>query len=364
MKTNVWIIATLLVGGFISSCNQKVETNWYRGNTHAHSTLSDGDTVIGAAVRWYNDHGYHFLLMSDHNTTSYPENSDSLTLREDFILIPANEITGEVHFTAMNVTKPMTYREIIDKAKEEITDSLTHRRIVTIVSKAITDAGGIAFVNHPNFASGVQAEDMMDTENTITHIELFNGHPYVYNWGKEGHEAVETKWDKMLTGGKFVYAVASDDTHHYKEMQRMKANPGRGWVMVKADTLSREAITQAIANGEFYASTGVWFDLCEIDNKSLAVSVDMDKTKAEIANGFLFANEDSTGVEGLLIETIGKEGSVLSSSTVNQTNGISPIHKYRISSDDLYARIRATYCVKEGDVYKKYYAWTQPLMNK
>ncbi|GAB1359361.1 hypothetical protein MASR1M31_11440 [Porphyromonadaceae bacterium] len=134
--------------------------------------------------------------------------------------------------------------------------------------------------------------------------------------------------------------------------------------MVKADTLSREAITQAIANGEFYASTGVWLDLCEIDNKSLAVSVDMDKTKAEIANGFLFANEDSTGVEGLLIETIGKEGSVLSSSTVNQTNGISPIHKYRISSDDLYARIRATYCVKEGDVYKKYYAWTQPLMNK
>ncbi|GAB1359362.1 hypothetical protein MASR1M31_11450 [Porphyromonadaceae bacterium] len=38
----------------------------------------------------------------------------------------------------------------------------------------------------------------------------------MYNWGKEGHEAVETKWDRC-SWRKFVYAVASDDTHHYKE---------------------------------------------------------------------------------------------------------------------------------------------------
>ncbi|HUH11456.1 MAG TPA: hypothetical protein VMK65_00035, partial [Longimicrobiales bacterium] len=43
------------------------EGSWFRGNTHAHTTESDGDSAPEVVVRWYRDHGYHFLVLSDHN---------------------------------------------------------------------------------------------------------------------------------------------------------------------------------------------------------------------------------------------------------------------------------------------------------
>lgn len=40
---------------------------WYKGNTHAHTTESDGDSSPEAVTRWYRDQGYQFLVLSDHN---------------------------------------------------------------------------------------------------------------------------------------------------------------------------------------------------------------------------------------------------------------------------------------------------------
>ena len=43
---------------------------WFKGNTHTHSWWSDGDSPPEMVVGWYQQHGYNFLVLSDHNTLS------------------------------------------------------------------------------------------------------------------------------------------------------------------------------------------------------------------------------------------------------------------------------------------------------
>ncbi|MFA5848949.1 MAG: CehA/McbA family metallohydrolase [Bacteroidales bacterium] len=346
MKTIVLIIGILIFSSFATAQNNA--NNWYRGNTHTHTNFSDGDTPLSNVVAFYNDQGYNFLFITDHNLTSYGSVYETQKLRSDFILIPGNEITGKVHFTALNISLPLSYKEII---KEDIKHN---SEIIQLVSRAITSSGGIAVVNHPNFSTGVQPQDIYG-DNEITHIELFNGHPACANWGKPGHASMDSKWDSILSQGKLVYGIASDDAHNFNITDRKKANPGRGWIMVNAKSLQIPDIMEAIAEGKFYSSNGVFLKKCIIHNGKLKVQVDRVLSQKEIEKGLAYENIDTTGVDGFTIDVIGENGKILKS-----RNNISL--SYKMTKKDKYARIRVTYCVSKGTVFRKYYAWTQPCM--
>jgi len=69
---------------------------------------------------------------------------------------------------------------------------------------------------------------------------------------------MEAVWDSLLTGGKRIYGIAVDDAHHFQgEFARDRANPGRGWVSVKAAALEPAALMESLEAGLFYASSGV-----------------------------------------------------------------------------------------------------------
>ena len=40
---------------------------WFKGNTHTHSYVSDGDTSPPEVCAWYAAHGFDFVCMTDHN---------------------------------------------------------------------------------------------------------------------------------------------------------------------------------------------------------------------------------------------------------------------------------------------------------
>ena len=40
---------------------------WFKGNLHTHTTESDGDADPEWVANWYKEHGYDFLVLSDHN---------------------------------------------------------------------------------------------------------------------------------------------------------------------------------------------------------------------------------------------------------------------------------------------------------
>jgi hypothetical protein len=220
--------------------------------------------------------------------------------------------------------------------------------------KQILDAGGLPILNHPNFVTGVQVTDILPVKE-LKHLELFNGHPQVYNWGNDLHSAVETKWDSLLIHGKLLYGVASDDEHYLKKTGREFANPGRGWIMVNAVSLSPPDIMDAIRSGNFYSSTGVFLKEYNTENKVIKVVVDEKATLDELNTGRGYPRKDLKDVTtGFTIEFIGYNGKILKSE-----NSIKA--KYKIQPNDQYVRIRISYNIANHGNFDTYYAWTQPV---
>lgn len=337
------------------------QQTWYKGNTHAHTTFSDGDTEIKDVIQWYHDHGYNFLSITDHNKTIFPGEHMSLDgFRNDFILIVGNEITSSVHFTAIGLKNKISVKSIIeDWGNGDLegfplpapdTTKIGHSQILI---NGMLDDGALVFINHPNFSKGISAEEMAKLKG-YTAIELINAHPAVYNYGNDLHRPVEEKWDYLLTYGKKVYAVGADDEHNQQTWGPDKANPGRSWIMVETESLDEENILEAIREGEFYSSTGVEFKRYEVTDSDIIVEIDRKKTLKNLRKGMGVAHIKEQGDEGFRIEVIGDRGSLL---TVRPGE----VLRYPLKDFSKYLRVRAVYTIKNKEVYESYYAWAQPV---
>lgn len=84
--------------------SQSPSRQWYKGNTHTHTTVSDGDTDPAIVVQWYHDRGYNFLSLTDHNKFVDPTDVDMPhNLRADFILIPGERLPASSPFTPLDL---------------------------------------------------------------------------------------------------------------------------------------------------------------------------------------------------------------------------------------------------------------------
>ncbi len=322
-------------------------TKWYRGNTHAHTVIcGHADSTPETVVSWYHDHGYNFLILSEHNhfidpdTVTMPENK-----RDDFILIPGEEISApEVHTTAMN-TRSLTPQETGLETKSEI--------IQDHVDGA-WGAGGKAILNHPNYFYTITAADILPVKR-LHMFELFNGHPKANNFGDGEHPATEEIWDELLTKGMAVYGVSSDDAHHFNKIGAAHSNPGRGWVMVQAPELTAGAITQAMNNGNFYASSGVMLERCSATTDAYHIAVDREATARTLASPDLRGKRVDDSNEGFEIEFIGPKSIVLYATESTRVH-------FAIDDSHTYVRARVTFRRAHPDRGgEEFYAWGQPV---
>lgn len=223
---------------------------WYKGNTHTHTTNSDGDSPPEVVARWYKDHGYDFLVLSDHNFFTDPTTLASL-VDSTFLLIPGEELTSAfdgrpVHVNGLNLPG--------------LVEARTAETLVGTIQAnvdAVREVEGVPHINHPNFRWSFGTEELAQVQNDRL-LEIWNGHPTVHNVGGSGTPGMEEVWDALLTGGKRIYGIAVDDAHHFQgEFSRDRANPGRGWVAVQSMTRSAGSLMVALEAGRFYASSGV-----------------------------------------------------------------------------------------------------------
>ncbi len=70
-----------------------------------------------------------------------------------------------------------------------------------------------------------------------------------------------------------MYGIAVDDAHNYRALDSQHSNPFRGWVRVRAKTLSAEAIVEAMERGDFYGSSGVELDDVIVDAEALSLRI-------------------------------------------------------------------------------------------
>jgi len=299
--------------------------HWYKGNTHTHTTNSDGNETPRRVVRWYLDHDYNFLVISDHSYLTDIKYLDT-DKNDDFILIPGEEVTDRVE----NKRVHLVAVGIKDLVKEQHGNTVLETLQNNI--DAINNAGGIAQINHPNWKYSIDEKELSQVQNCSL-VEIYNISKDCNNYAAGGHPSVENIWDKVLTKGKLLYGVISDDTHDYLgEFSADKSPPGRGWIMVRAKELTSEAIISSLKKGDFYATIGVELKNITITDKEYTVEI------------------NPWGDAGYTTQFIGKNGKILKEDYNHKA-------VYEFKGDEGY--VRAKVICSSGD-----FAITQPVMIK
>lgn len=344
-KRHRTLVVFLVSALFFTGCSSKT---WYKGNAH---TLLCGhaDTSPEAVTKWYHERGYNFLCLSEHNqfidpaTVKMPDGK-----RDDFILIPGEEITGGMmaHTTALNING------LVDPRLQQ-PEGASKTRVIQAHVHGTEQQNGRAILNHPNFHYMHEASDIRPVEG-LHMFELYNGHPAVHNFGDEEHISVEALWDQLLTDGMLIFGVSSDDAHQFQSLGPEHSNPGRGWVMVQADELTPDAITEAMYQGRFYATSGVILNKAEANEGQISVRVDKGATELELSSSFVLGHRVAEGMPGYSIQFIGAGGKVLEKR--QGTNA-----SFSVPSDSGYVRAKVTYTRSVEDEYENFYAWMQPV---
>jgi hypothetical protein len=324
---------------------QPATPRWYRGNTHVHTTASDGNASPEDVARWYRDHGYDFLVVTDHETITDVAPLNALPGgTRPFLAIAGQEITQQVadaraegprqaHVNALGAT-----RVVLPLGERNVATGTSVAETYARNLAAVRASGAVATVNHPNFRWSVGVADMARLPDS-TLFEVWNGEPRINNLGGDdgaGHVALSTEalWDSLLTRGRLLFGVASDDSHKFRAAQfedPEATRPGLAWVMVRADTLTAGAILGALRRGDFYATNGVTLAEYRATPREIVLRVGPDGPRDD---------------RRYVTRFIGRGGRVLAS-----VAGLDA--RYAIRGDEGY--VRATVTDSNGRR-----AWTQP----
>lgn len=431
MKNTILASRCLLAVLMLVAGAVEAEPRWWKGNTHTHSWWSDGDSPPELIAKWYKEHDYNFLVLSDHNIMQQgekwypidepyrrPEQIQAAydkylkTYGEKWLEVRTVNGNKEVKLKTLDEFRPLfeESEKFIFIKGEEITDRFkahpVHVNGVNLV-ELIEPQGGrsvietiqnnmdavkaqseqyaqpmISHLNHPNFYFAQTAEDFfyLNLKEGDGYFEMYNGHSHVFNYGDENHQSAERMWDIVLSKRlgelrkSLIYGVAVDDAHEYTKWGLGVTNPGRGWIMVRAEYLTPNSITEAVKRGDFYNSTGV--QLSELVHKGNTIEVavapkkgvsytiefvgtltDADlKARSKVVEHTHFNLSDHEHKE---IRTYSDDiGKVLKSVSGAKAS-------YKSNGDELYVRVRIASSkkhpnpFKEGDVEM---AWSQPFV--
>jgi hypothetical protein len=233
---------------------------WFKGNTHAHSPMSDGSSSPEALARWYQQHGYAFLFITERNgVTNIAPLNEALGNGGRFLVIAGQEVTSTMpNGAAVTVNALRPQRSL--KAQLGKTAAETLQKDI----QTILDAGGIAQINQPNFRWGLTANDIAAKGAVL--LEVFDAASANTSGAGPGLPGAEGIWDLVLSRGVPIWGVASDDTH---DLPRL----GMGWIVVRAARLAPDDLLDAMGRGDFYASTGVEIRDYSADARQISVAV-------------------------------------------------------------------------------------------
>jgi hypothetical protein len=197
------------------------------------------------------------------------------------------------------------------------------------------ELGAIPVVNHPLFHFALDAKTLARLGNAdVRLVELFNASlDRQFPGGRaRAEERAEALWDQVLTSGTLVYALATDDSHHFSDAAERRQSGkfaydgDRAWIQVRAEKQPAD-IQRALLAGDFYGSTGVV--LAELERSASAIRLRVD---AEASHRIRF---------------IGKGGRILA-----EVEGLQASHS--LPEAEPYLR-----AVVEGPRGEK--AWIQPV---
>ena len=214
---------------------------WFRGNLHAHTTLSDGTVTPEQQAADYRAKGYSFLSVTDHNVMHRLEDLSA----PGFLMFPGWErdipygpakclhVVGQfpADFSGDTFARPRG-----DPAVLSMQDLLNE---MSRENDFITLAHPVWSRMEPEEVRALKGYHAIEVFNTGTERLCHAGRADVY-------------WDMLLREGRRVWGVACDDTHG----KTQKSDRFGGWVMVKAERRTVTDLLSALRQGHFYSTQG------------------------------------------------------------------------------------------------------------
>lgn len=237
--------------------------NWYKGNLHSHTTISDGMLTPEQNVKLYQDHGYSFLCLSEHDIyTDFRKQFNNDT----FIILPGIEASAILyrekgsseryrihHLHGILGTEDMqagategifTHLQYIPPKK--FFGEWTGAQACQEIHDMLRSHGCVTTYNHPIW-SRVEEKEFIYTEG-LSALEIFN-----FNTVQESNTGYDVVyWDRMLRMGRKINAFASDDNHN----EGLFEDSCGGWICVQASELTHDSIIQNFIDGNYYSSSG------------------------------------------------------------------------------------------------------------
>jgi hypothetical protein len=232
---------------------------FYRGNLHTHSTLSDGKLDAEEVCKRYRERGYDFICLSDHfmphynypiaDTRPFRTNSFTTILGAE-CHAPATEQGEKWHILAVGL--PLDFAP---NAENESGPEIAQRCL---------DAGAFVALPHPEWYA-LTAGDAASIPGAHA-VEVYNHTSQVLNARGGGSYYL----DDILNTGRRINALACDDAHWVAGEDQNRDAFG-GWVMVKAEANEPESLVESLKKGHYYSSQGPRIDSVTAGAGSLMV---------------------------------------------------------------------------------------------
>lgn len=221
---------------------------WLRGNLHGH-TCCGRFMDVSESGPMFASLGYDFMAITDHNMAPSKEQWQTWQDQIPLVLIPGEENGGTDHILELGVF------DVTDTPSEDVSER----------AQALRDAGGFVAVCHPQqYDHG--AFNVHQTAGIAHAVEIFNGLREGRGCDEKANVAI---WDAVLTQGKHMWAIATDDFHC------QYTTPGHGWVCVQVDedveTVTWQMLVDQMKKGAFFASTYPSFEQILFDGETLNV---------------------------------------------------------------------------------------------
>lgn len=249
--------------------------NFYKTNLHCHTTCSDGKLTPEQVKAAYKAKGYAAVAFTDH----YLILPHKDLCDEDFVALHGYELEVHADTDPVSLSKK-THVNLIALADDNLSQVAYHRKkyvkgnMRPMREQAVFDADAPDYerVHTPECVS-----DIMRTAREKGYFVIYN-HPAwshddyrdyahyegmhameMYNYSSYcmGFEEVNARvYDDILLTGKRIFCVGCDDNHNAHPLDSKRSDSFGAYTMICAKELTYTALTDALVQGNFYASMG------------------------------------------------------------------------------------------------------------
>jgi hypothetical protein len=269
---------------------------WYKGNLHVASVRGVGKDLPKALGDWYAAHGYAFLGISDMNTYTWPEEYGSRAL-------PGVATVGATY----------PFADLLAIGIDHWLPAQTLQRAIDWIAAD----GGLSVLAAPLSPAKPQSLLAVMGLHGLYGLEVYDARLAL--GGAASADATEL-WDRLLSAGNRVFAVAGDDATGVNDPAI-----GGAWISVLAPSNDSLSLLSSLRRGAFVASTGAEF------------------TGLTVAGSTITA----AAVPGSSLRFIGRGGRLLRAVMTNSGS-------YHVAGNEGYVRVEA---IRDDGAR----AWSQPF---